>query len=312
MTSIADIAKKAGVAKSTVSRVLNQHPYVSDQVREKVLAVMTELDYSPNQVARDLSQGQTHKIGVVIPHTCHPYFNQLIGGLLDTAKVSDYQLVMMPSDYDQSKELGYLEQLRTRAIDGLIFTSRAISLETIASYSKYGRIVLCEELKEQDWDLASAYLDRGSAFQATFVYLKEQSIKSPLLLFSRNSPESATYQTALAAFRQVYGRGANPRTFGQVHNFEAGYDLVSQLLQAGSVEAILATSDDVAAGLRQSYLERGETCPLLVGQENQLSGRLLGLPTIDHQSYHLGELAFSQVLAREVSQKCLVSEFIER
>lgn len=95
MTSISDIAKKVSVAKSTVSRVLNNHPHVSDKTREKVMAAIAELDYSPNQVARDLSRGKTMKIGVVIPHTRHPYFTQLINGLLDAAKESHYQLVMM-------------------------------------------------------------------------------------------------------------------------------------------------------------------------------------------------------------------------
>lgn len=61
MTSISDIAKKAGVAKSTVSRVINHHPHVSDETRQKVMALITELDYIPNQLARDLSRGKTQK-----------------------------------------------------------------------------------------------------------------------------------------------------------------------------------------------------------------------------------------------------------
>ena len=88
MTSISEIAKKAGVAKSTVSRVINHHPHVSDETRQKVIDLINELDYMPNQLARDLSRGKTQKIGVVIPHTQHPYFTQLINGLLDAAKAS--------------------------------------------------------------------------------------------------------------------------------------------------------------------------------------------------------------------------------
>ena len=130
MTSISEIAKKAGVAKSTVSRVINHHPHVSDETRQKVMDLINELDYMPNQLARDLSRGKTQKIGVVIPHTQHPYFTQLINGLLDAAKASDYQLVMMPSDYDEELELSYLKQLKMEAIDALIFTSRAIMSAT--------------------------------------------------------------------------------------------------------------------------------------------------------------------------------------
>lgn len=147
MTNISDIAKKVGVSKSTVSRVINHHPHVSDEIRRKVMALITELDYTPSQVARDLSRGKTQKIGVVIPHTRHPYFTHLINGLLDAAKTTDYQLVMMPSDYNEELELSYLKQLKTEAIDALVFTSRAISLDTIESYAKHGRIVVCEKLQ---------------------------------------------------------------------------------------------------------------------------------------------------------------------
>ncbi|HFV2949643.1 TPA: LacI family DNA-binding transcriptional regulator [Streptococcus agalactiae] len=195
MTSISDIAKKAGVAKSTVSRVINHHPHVSDETRQKVMALITELDYIPNQLARDLSRGKTQKIGVVIPHTRHPYFTQLINGLLDAAKTTDYQLVMMPSDYNKELELSYLKQLKMEAIDALIFTSRAISLDIIETYAKYGRIVVCEKLQEYN-HLSSAYLDRYSSFLEAFSDMKLRGLEHLVLLFSRNNESSATYQSA--------------------------------------------------------------------------------------------------------------------
>lgn len=183
MTSISDIAKKVSVAKSTVSRVLNNHPHVSDKTREKVMAAIAELDYSPNQVARDLSRGKTMKIGVVIPHTRHPYFTQLINGLLDAAKESHYQLVMMPSNYDHELEISYLEQLRHAAIDALIFTSREISVDVIEGYAKYGRIVLLEDLKGHNL-LSSAFVDRYWAYLGIFTQLKEQKLTNLALLFT--------------------------------------------------------------------------------------------------------------------------------
>lgn len=184
MTSISEIAKKAGVAKSTVSRVINHHPHVSDETRQKVMDLINELDYMPNQLARDLSRGKTQKIGVVIPHTHHPYFTHLINGLLDAAKASDYQLVMMPSDYNQELELSYLKQLKMEAIDALIFTSRAIRLDTIETYAKYGRIVVCEKLQGYPL-LSSAYLDRYSSFVDAFSSMKAQGLANIVLLFSR-------------------------------------------------------------------------------------------------------------------------------
>lgn len=309
MTSISDIAKKVSVAKSTVSRVLNNHPHVSDKTKEKVMAAIAELDYSPNQVARDLSRGKTMKIGVVIPHTRHPYFTQLINGLLDAAKESHYQLVMMPSNYDHELEISYLEQLRHAAIDALIFTSREISVDVIEGYAKYGRIVLLEDLKGHNL-LSSAFVDRYWAYLGIFTQLKEQKLTNPALLFTRNNPDSATYRTAMAAYEAVFGE-REPLTFGGVNTYEDGYAVVEQLLAAPrKIDVVIANSDNMAAGILDGYQDKQVTAPLVIGQDRQLVSKLLGLITIDHKSYQLGKLAFEQVLSEEVSQKWLKSEVI--
>ena len=64
MTNIREIAELSGYSVSSVSRVLNNPPYVSDEVREKILQIVRELDYTPNLVAKELSLGNTYKVGV--------------------------------------------------------------------------------------------------------------------------------------------------------------------------------------------------------------------------------------------------------
>ena len=312
MTSISEIAKKAGVAKSTVSRVINHHPHVSDETRQKVMDLINELDYMPNQLARDLSRGKTQKIGVVIPHTQHPYFTQLINGLLDAAKASDYQLVMMPSDYDEELELSYLKQLKMEAIDALIFTSRAIRLDTIETYAKYGRIVVCEKLQGYPL-LSSAYLDRYSSFVDAFSAMKAQGLANIVLLFSRNNESSATYHSALSAFHNVYGQQSTPHlVFGNIHDFNDGLHVSHQLIKDTHIDGVLATSDEVAAGVIKGYEDSGKNCHYIIGQEHLLVGQLLKLPTIDHKSYSLGKLAFKKALSETISQEVLVSEFLSQ
>ena len=312
MTSISDIAKKAGVAKSTVSRVINHHPYVSDETRKKVMDLIAELDYMPNQLARDLSRGKTQKIGVVIPHTRHPYFTHLINGLLDAAKASDYQLVMMPSDYNQELELSYLKQLKMEAIAALIFTSRAISLEIIETYAKYGRIVVCEKLQGYQL-LSSAYLDRYSSFVDAFSAMKARGLQHLVLLFSRDNESSATYQSALLAYHDVYGQQSTPyMVFGNIHDFNDGLHISHQLVKDAHIDGVLATSDEVAAGILKGYEESKKKYPYIIGQETLLVGQLLKLPTIDHKSYSLGKLAFKQALSESISQEVLISEFLSQ
>lgn len=310
MVSIREIAKKAGVAVSTVSRVLNDHPHVATDTRTKVKNIIDELGYVPNQVARDLSRGKTYKIGVVIRHTRHPYFIQLINGLLDSAQSSDYQLLFMPSNYQENLEKDYLEQLRRQAVDGLIFTSRAVPLSEIEAYRQYGPIVLTEPLSEAS-TLSSVYIDRTPAYLSLFQYLKDRNFYEIALLFSRNNKTSATYQEAIKACQAIYGDRTTV-TFGNINNYHDGYEIGKILANNSKIQAVLATSDDVAAGVKQAYTDLKKNYPLLIGQENQLTSHFLEIITIDHKAYQLGQMLFQKALTDETEQIHYSSEVIWR
>ena len=73
MSNITEIAKKANVSRTTVSRVLNNHPYVKEEKREAVLQAINELEYVPNLNAINLSRGRTNVFGVIVPKINHPF-----------------------------------------------------------------------------------------------------------------------------------------------------------------------------------------------------------------------------------------------
>ena len=134
MANIHDIARLSGFSTATVSRVINQPHYVAPSTRAAIQAVIDQLDYVPSTMAQNLSAGKTRTIGVILPHTDHPYFEQLVTGILNAAMAGNYHAVILPSRYDQSLEQDYLEDLRRHAYDGLIFTSHGLGLRTIAKY----------------------------------------------------------------------------------------------------------------------------------------------------------------------------------
>lgn len=148
MANIRDIAKLTGYSVSTISRVINGHPYVDEEKRKEILAVMKEVDYIPNANARQLSYGKTKSIGVILPYTNHPYFDQLISGIIEAAFDYDYKVTLLPTGYHKEKERRYLEEFAAKAFDGLIITSRANTLDDLLAYQKYGPLVFCEEIKE--------------------------------------------------------------------------------------------------------------------------------------------------------------------
>lgn len=310
MVTIRDLAKMSGHSISTVSRVLNNHPHVSEETRKDILSLIQETDYRPNLLAQDLSRGKTDKVGVVLPHIRHPYFSQMLNGLLDAAAGSRHQLLLMPSDYQDETEISYLEQLRGGAIDSLIFTSHSLPLDQIASYSKYGNIILCEKYQQEG--LTSVYVERTQAYQDLFAHLKKQGIKQPLLLFSRAEEISATYRQAMAAYQQFYDLPA--QTYSDLFSESDGYALACQLLDSkrSSFDAIVANSDKIAVGILRAYADHKMIPPLIIGAENQGASRILGISTIDHRSYELGQAAFEQALAKEPTSKQLDSQFILR
>src|SRR5690349_19713266 len=100
MANIHEIARRAGVSVSTVSRVLNQHPYVSAEKRAAVQRAIDELDYTPNRNAVDLIRGRTRSIGVIIPYNNNPAFDRMLSGVLNKSVEEDYTVTVLPTRYD--------------------------------------------------------------------------------------------------------------------------------------------------------------------------------------------------------------------
>ena len=307
MVSIRDITKQTGYSISTVSRFLNQSGYVSEEAAEKIAAIVKELDYSPNQIARDLSSGHTRKIGVVVPHVRHTYFTELIQGLLDAALESHYQLVFLPSDYSLASEQAYLDLLRGKAFDALIFTSRAMDIEVIAGYRKYGTIVCMEETNQPD--LISISVNRRPGYLALFDWLRTKNPQKVALLFSRNSPISPTYRETMAVFEEVFNR-IDYSTYGGLMRYEDAQGVFEKLREQTDLDCIVSNSDDLAVGLLDCYRQIGTEPPLIVSQTSQLSGQLLNIPSIDNHSYQLGQLAFEAAIASEPTSIRLPSKFL--
>lgn len=313
MTTIHDIAKKSGYSASTVSRVLNQKNHVSKEAQQAIKQAIKELDYVPSEIARDLSRGKTLNIGIVLPHTKHPFFTEILTGAINASFLTEYHLVILPSEYEEERELGYLEQLRSSAYDGLIFTSHGLPLETLADYQKYGPIVCCED--PYDIPISAVYSERSIALTDSFNWLKQADYQKIGFFLSREEKISATSKETLSAYRRVFQKEPKPELIKTgVATYEDGFTKAKEWIEAGIYpEVIFSNGDDIVAGARQYYLEQGLEMPFLVGQENQLSSHLMTISTIDYQFLEIGRQAFELVLRDKGIEKISVpSEFILR
>jgi LacI family transcriptional regulator len=151
MTSLTDIARRAGVSPSTVSRVLagSRHP-VSAATQERVTRAAQALNFRPNLLARGLATSRSKVLGAIVHDISDPYFGTIVRGLEECARAGNYHLFVCGSDRDAERELAQVEALMSRRVDGLIFTGGGIDDPTyqrklrrvLADYRRQGGVVV--------------------------------------------------------------------------------------------------------------------------------------------------------------------------
>jgi LacI family sucrose operon transcriptional repressor len=129
MVTIKDVAERAGVTVTTVSRVLNNRGYISQSTRERVHQVMKEMHYQPNEIARSLSRKRSMILGLIIPTISHPFFSELTHHIENYASSKGYKILICNSRMNKKKEKEYLDMLRSNRVDGVIMCSHTLEVE---------------------------------------------------------------------------------------------------------------------------------------------------------------------------------------
>ena len=129
--TLADIATAAGVSLMTVSRAINGKPGVSRALRQKILALAEELRYRPNQIARGLATSLTAAVGLVVPDNTNPFFAQIVRGVEDAAHENGYNIFLINTNEDPTRELDALDALWEKDIDGVILCSSRLPAQVL-------------------------------------------------------------------------------------------------------------------------------------------------------------------------------------
>ena len=117
---IRDVAKLAGVSTGTVSRVLNDHPSVTDELRTRVRSIIEQLGYMPDPSARSMRSKVSRLIGIIIPDLTNPFFSELVQSAEQAAAKHGYNIIVMTSFDRAAKEADRIGQLTSRKVDGII------------------------------------------------------------------------------------------------------------------------------------------------------------------------------------------------
>lgn len=132
---LTDVAQKAGVSVTTVSRVINNYGYLSQKTIDKVHAAMEELNYQPNSLARSLQGKNTQLIGLIFPTVSHPFFGELAAKMETKLFEQGYKTILCDSADNKEKERDYLRMLSANKVDGIIAGAHNLG---IPEYEKVG------------------------------------------------------------------------------------------------------------------------------------------------------------------------------
>ncbi|MDA1536523.1 LacI family DNA-binding transcriptional regulator [Bacillus cereus group sp. TH254-2LC] len=314
MANIKDIAKMAGVSVTTVSRVLNDHPYVSEEKRKAVIERVEKLNYSQNANAVHLSKGKTNIVGVILPYINHPCFDAMVGGMMEVALAHNYRVLLCQTNYNKKEEMKSLHMLKTKQLDGLIICSRANEWETIEPYASYGTIVACED--NDISNISSVYTNHSAAFQLGMDYLIEKGYKKIGYCTGRKlGPSSQKRFDVYKQQLQSIDEEVNEEwIFTECFTLEDGVKVAHKLKEMQHLpEALIVAGDEVAIGVMTEAEKLGIQVPedlAIIGFDNQPISQVLQLTTIDQNLNEIGRKAF-EMFYRQTSDERSKQEKVE-
>lgn len=160
--NIKELAKEIGVSSATISRVINNSGYVSEETRERVMLAVKKYDYVPNAIARSLSTKDSRSVGVIIADIENEFFSSMISGISQVADENGYNIHLMNTNEDRKKEHYFLEAVKMQQLAGVIITP----------VSENDNVTQKKLLKMQASGVPVILVDRdimGSPFDGVFV-----------------------------------------------------------------------------------------------------------------------------------------------
>ncbi|PSL43256.1 LacI family transcriptional regulator [Salsuginibacillus halophilus] len=328
MPTISDVAKRSGLSKSTVSRVLNNYPHVSEEKKERVQKAMAELEYTPNPSARKMRGALTTTIGVVVTRIVNPFFSYLVNAIEQVAYEQGYQVVVFQSNEDQEKELSFLQLMQHKQLDGIIMASIENDEEVIETYLAYGPIVFVNEYIQHMNTVPSVRINHIAAAYEGVMHLLNQGHRRIAYctggLFEQqgqSDDRNIGYKKALAE----KGIEVDPQfVFVNKHTIEDGESVGRAIFQMKEQPtAVFTGSDEVAAGVIAAAHELNQRVPedlAVVGFDDQPIAKITypKLTTIKQPVDDMGRLAANLMIEAlngttpTENETVLETKFVER
>ncbi|MBY0219128.1 LacI family DNA-binding transcriptional regulator [Paenibacillus illinoisensis] len=261
MITIKDVAKRAGVASSTVSCVLNGKDNVSELTRQKVLGAASELNYVKHGPASELKRKSTQTIGVMVHDMSSPYFSDLVPGIESAIKSHGYDLIVCSSMGGEKSTAN--RYIREKRIDGAIVIAQDIpdELLTEAAAREFPIVVMDRELTNEH--IVNVLMDDEQGGYLATKYLIDQGHRTIAYI---NGPFNSDcnllrYQGFLRALSEAdIEEKSEWRLSGQFCK-ESGYHAAKMLIEKGLPSAVFFANDDMAIGGLEAFREHYISVP---------------------------------------------------
>lgn len=280
--TIKQVADHLGVAQSSVSRALNDHPDVSGEMKQRVRSASEELGYEPDYLAQSLRRGATSTVGFVLRDISNPLFADLVtgaGALLDSA---GYSLLLMNSGQDPVHDVGHIKLFRRRRVDGLILSLQSETqpgLSELVSSLDFPIVLVDRELAGVN--VSSVVVDNYSGMERAVGHLV--SLGHQRIALVSGSEDILTTRERVRGYRaalQTNGLAEDAallrlRSYDQQFGYEQALDLLASAdpptaIIAGGIRLLVGT----LAACRQASAQIGNDVSIVGCDEAELMSYL--------------------------------------
>ena len=303
MITIKDVAQKAGVSPSTVSRALSGKIPVEEKTREKVLAAVKELNYQPNALAKGLKEGRTGTIGLIVPNICNPVFPSVSRGVEDVARESGYTVVLCNTDEDVNIEKEYIRKLQKKWVDGIILATSGRQSGHIRELKESGLPVVLLIRKLED-KVDAVVIDNNKAACQAVSYLVRTGHRRIAMV---NGDQRLTlyrerFQGYLRALKES-DLDFEPSLVLEIPDHGTCYAAMSEFLKTRPVpDAAFVASDPMAVQVMKAVKDAGYRIPgdiSVIGFDNLEFSPYLDPPltTVNQPLYRMGAAAADRIIS---------------
>lgn len=270
MISIREVAKMAGVSPATVSRVMNGTAKVNAEKRNRVLRVIEETGFKPNEAARALYRRSARIIGIIVPNIDNPFFNEMAKAIEEEAYQNDYRLTLCNSDNDAKKELHNIELLKRMNADGIILLTNEEQLFHKVKELRIPVVVMDREVTDfQDFIYIEADHYEGGRISAQLLF--ERGCKK--VVHMRGPGNLSSSRKRFDGYLDICQKyHITPHYIDCGYHYEDGLQAATQILEKfPDVDGIVASNDMVALAVYKTLVQNKKQVPKdiqLVGFDN--------------------------------------------